>query len=88
MKADGSPKLSGNYLNILRIPDSGCFLKNVRCALLLKVFKDFSSSFFYSVAPGMENSLLLETKARGIFRTHVSVHFLDKHVVCDLEICP
>jgi hypothetical protein len=50
MKADGSPKLSGNYLNNLRIPDSGCFLKKVRCALLLKVFKEFSSRFFYSVS--------------------------------------
>jgi hypothetical protein len=49
MNADGSPKLSGNYLNNLRIPDSGCFLKKVRCALLLKVFKEFSSRFFYSV---------------------------------------
>jgi hypothetical protein len=49
MKADGSLKLSGNYLNNLRIPDSGCFLKKVRCPLLLKVFKEFSSRFFYSV---------------------------------------
>jgi hypothetical protein len=32
----------------------------------------------------MENSILLETKAWGSFRTHISVHFLDKYIYCDL----
>jgi hypothetical protein len=31
------------------------------------------------VLQSMENSILLETKVRAIFRTYVSVHFLDKH---------